>query len=337
MKKEIRRNGKIVSSRQRFHETMQFGNPDRVPYFEEGIRRDVIKAWHKQGLSPKTKISDLFQTDQFDEIDLDPFADLQKLPSSRAELSQFKDHLNKNILSQFWIHWQKMKLSIKRKDEVLFLKVHRGFFLSMGVYKWERFMEVITLLIDDPEFVKEVLMIQGEFIAKLLDKVLQDMEVDAIIFSEPIGGNEGPLISPVMYDQYVLTGYDPIIELTKKHAIDTIILRTYANIRLLIPVILEHGFNCLWACETNSPAMDYRDIRKEFGCELRLIGGIDLDALRHGKEAIRKEIEEKVPPLLADGGYIPLADGRVRKEIQFEIYFYYRKLLEQTISINNNA
>ena len=119
--------------------------------------------------------------------------------------------------------------------------------------------------------------------------------------------------------------------MTKKHGIDTIILRTYANIRLLIPVIIKHGFNCLWACETNSPAMDYRDIRKEFGRDLRLIGGIDLDALRHGKEAIRKEIEEKVPPLIADGGYIPIADGRIRKEIPFEIYAYYRKLLEQII------
>ncbi len=314
---------------------MQFGNPDRVPYFEEGIRKDVLKAWHKQGLSSKTKISDLFHTDQFFEVDLDPFADLHKLPSSRKELSKFKDHLNTRILSQFWLHWQKIRRSLKKKDDVLFLKVHRGFFLSMGVYKWERFMEVISLLIEDPEFVKEVMMIQGELIAKLLDKVLQDMGVDAIILSEPIGGNEGPLISPAMYDQYVLSGYDPIIEIAKKHNINTIILRTYANIRLLIPAILKHGFNCLWACETNSPAMDYLDIRKEFSRELRLIGGIDLDALRHGKEAIRQEIEEKVPPLIADGGYIPIADGRVRKEIPFEIYVYYRQLLEGIIAKNS--
>jgi hypothetical protein len=326
-----------MTSRQRFHKTMQFGNPDRVPYFEEGIRKDVIKAWHRQGLSRKTKISDLFQTDQFYEVDLDPFADLHKLPASTKELSKYKDHLNTGILNQFWSQWQKIRRAIKRKDEVLFLKVHRGFFLSMGVYKWERFMEVISMLIDDPDFVQEVLMIQGAFIAKLLDKVLQDMELDAIIFSEPIGGNEGPLISPAMYDKYVLSGYDPIIEIARKQGLDTIILRTYANIRLLIPAILKHGFNCLWACETNSPAMDYRHIRKEFGRDLRLIGGIDLDALRLGKEAIRKEIEEKVPPLIADGGYIPIADGRVRKEIPFEIYFYYRKLLEQMISIENNA
>jgi hypothetical protein len=73
--------------------------------------------------------------------------------------------------------------------------------------------------------------------------------------------------------------------------------------------------------------MDYRDIRREFGRDLRLIGGIDLDALRRGREAIRREIMEKVPPLLDSGGYIPLADGRVREDVLYENYLYYRELL----------
>jgi uroporphyrinogen decarboxylase len=85
----------------------------------------------------------------------------------------------------------------------------------------------------------------------------------------------------------------------------------------------------LWACEVNVEAMDYRDLRREFGRHLRLIGGIDLDALRQDKEAIRREVEEKVPPLVTDGGYVPLADGRVRVDVPFENYVFYRKLLER--------
>ncbi len=62
---------------------------------------------------------------------------------------------------------------------------------------------------------------------------------------------------------------------------------------------------------------------------MKLIGGIDLDALRKDKETIRKEIETKVPDLLSQGGYIPLADGRVREDVPFENYVYYRKLLKK--------
>jgi hypothetical protein len=67
----------------------------------------------------------------------------------------------------------------------------------------------------------------------------------------------------------------------------------------------------------------------EYGKKLRLIGGIDLDVLRQDKEAIRVEVEEKVPPLLAQGGYVPLADGRVREDIPLENYLYYRELLQR--------
>jgi hypothetical protein len=157
------------------------------------------------------------------------------------------------------------------------------------------------------------------------------MDVDAVLFSEPIGGNSGPLISPKMYEEYVLKSYQPIIEITRKHGIETIILRTYSNIRVLIPGILKSGINCLWACETNSRDMDYADLRKNFGRELRLIGGIDLDSLRYDKHVIRREMENKVLPLIGSGGYIPIADGRVRKNIPYENYAYYRRLLEKII------
>ncbi len=324
-----------MTNRQRFHETMRFGKPDRVPYFEEGIRKDVIKTWYRQGLSKATNISDLFETDHSYEIDLEPFTTLHKYPTSHKELASLRKHFNLENSVRFWIKRQKMIRLSRKEDHVLFLRVHRGFFLSMDVYNWRRFTEVISLLIEDPEFVQEAMLIQGEYIAKLADKILQDIEIDAVIFSEPIGGNEGPLISPTMYEEFVLKSYKPILDVVNKYGIDTIILRTYANIRILIPSILSNGFNCLWACETNSITMDYRELRKEFGRDLRLIGGLDLDALRYDKETIRKEIEEKVPPLIASGGFIPIADGRVRKDIPFENYIYYRRLLKQIINNEN--
>jgi hypothetical protein len=74
--------------------------------------------------------------------------------------------------------------------------------------------------------------------------------------------------------------------------------------------------------------MGYRDLRCEFGRDLRLIGGIDLDVLRLDKESIKREVYEKLPPLLAEGGFIPLADGRVRKDIPLENYLHYRRLFE---------
>jgi uroporphyrinogen decarboxylase len=150
-----------------------------------------------------------------------------------------------------------------------------------------------------------------------------------VVFSEPIGGNDRPLLSPATYDELVLGSYEPVLEVCRRHGVEHLILRTYANARVLIPPLLDRGFTCLWACETDTREMDYRHLRREFGRDLRLIGGIDLDVLRAGEDAIRRELEEKVPPLLADGGYIPLADGRVREDVPFSSYVLYRRLLAE--------
>ena len=136
-------------------------------------------------------------------------------------------------------------------------------------------------------------------------------------------------MSPKMYEEFVLKNYEPVLKVLRDRRVPTICFQTFANARILIPSILEWGFNCMWACEVNIDVMDYRSLRKEFGRDLRLIGGIDLDALREDKKAIRREIEEKVPPLIEEGGYIPLADGRVRADVPFENYVYYRKLLQK--------
>ena len=42
-----------MNSRQRLRETFRYGKPDRVPYFEEAIREEVITCWRKQGLLRK--------------------------------------------------------------------------------------------------------------------------------------------------------------------------------------------------------------------------------------------------------------------------------------------
>ena len=109
----------------------------------------------------------------------------------------------------------------------------------------------------------------------LLKQILSKVQVDAALFSEPIGGNHGPLISPAMYLSIVLKSYQPIFDVLHSYGINTVIYRTYANTRALLPSVVKAGFNCLWACECNPQAMNYHEIRHEFGRDLRLIGGID--------------------------------------------------------------
>jgi len=322
-----------MTSRERFLKTMQYGVPDRVPYFEEGLREDVLACWRRQGLASAAELRRRFPSDRRESIELNlaPMPGLDRWPKTLADLDRFRRHLQSSDQGRLPENWLQRARTWRQRKHVLMLYVHQGFFLSMGVRDWQRFNEVMLLTMDNPELVRQMMQMQGELAARLTQRLLNEVEIDAAVFSEPIGGNDRPLISPEMYTDLVLQSYTPVRQILQRHGVPVIIFQTYANAALLLPSILRWGFNCLWACEVNVEAMDYRHLRSRFGRNLRLIGGIDLDALRRGKDAIKREIESKVPPLLQEGGYVPLADGRVRGDVAFESYVYYRQVI-QTIT-----
>jgi hypothetical protein len=171
----------------------------------------------------------------------------------------------------------------------------------------------------------------GEFVSEVIEQALNKIDVDAVYFSEPIGGKDAPLISPQMYLDVILKSYAPVLQVLKKHNIDIIIFLSYSNIRHLIPMLLEAGFNCLWACETDSPDMDYREIRKEFGTDLSLISGINLNILQLNKSEMEKRLKELILPVIADGGYIPLINARIRRNISYQKYVNYRRILSKIL------
>lgn len=323
-----------MNTGERFRKYMKGKDVDRVPLLEEGIRDDVLELWRNQGHLTEESFADIFHFDQrFDSmINLDPIPDLKKWPRTYADLQRFAAHMHCDYKKRLPPNWPVVVKKKEKNDTLHFMRIHDGFFLSMGVYGWDRFLEVIYLLQDEPELVKECMNIQARLSRDMLLKMAEETKIDAVIFSEPIGGNDRPLLSPEMYQEFVLDSYGPLFSAIESLGIESIIFRTYANARHLLPILCNTPFNCLWACETNIDAMDYRDIQKEFGHCFSLIGGIDLDAIRRGKKAIDAELESKVPGLLENGTYIPMADGRIRTEISFENYYYYRSRLEEIIS-----
>jgi hypothetical protein len=324
-----------MNGRQRFINTISYRDKDRPPLFEDGIRNSVLRIWRSQGLGRHEILDDRFTLDYRLEIEpeLEPRPAPSRWPTSLEGVKKFSSRLDPNDARRLPDGWEDQVAALKERSFPVILRVHRGYFLTMGVRGWHRFTEAIQLLVDDPKLVHAWMELQAEFVCALLEKILGALKVEAVLFSEPIGGNNGPLISPAMYSTFVLSSYAPIIQVLKQNGVNTLIYRTYANTRALLPSVVKAGFNCLWACECNPQAMDYKEIRNEFGKDLRLIGGIDSDTLRSTPDEINRSIMEVVPPLLEDGGYIPLADGRVRDDVPFQNYLCYRKLLETVTGI----
>lgn len=320
-----------MNARQRFLATLTGHPTDRPPLFKEGIRDEVLQSWRAQGLPADKALEELFAYDHFEELipDLYQRPELTHWPQTQRGLSALRHRLDPADPSRLPAGWTEQVERLRQRDYPVILRLHNGFFLTMNVERWESFVWTMRLLKHDPAYVRKVLSIQAEFACQIASRILSEVDVDAVLFGEPIASSHGPLISPKMHAEFVLASYEPLLDLAQAHAVPVIIFRSYANFRLLLPGVFQRRFNCLWACECEPDAMDYRRIREEFGPTIGLMGGVDGDVLRGDQAGIQREVEEKVVPLLAQGCYIPLADGRVRDDVPFENYAFYRRLLEK--------
>jgi uroporphyrinogen decarboxylase len=167
----------------------------------------------------------------------------------------------------------------------------------------------------------------------MLERTLRDVDPEFIYLSEPISANHGPLISPAMFEEFMKPVYERIVATARGLGCHNVLVSTYGNARILFPTLMEAGVSMLWVSEAPEvPELDYRRIRRDFGPELGLVGGIPLSILRsRAPEVIRSRLEEVVPPLLQSGRYVPLAAGRVREEIPWSAYKCYREVLAELV------
>jgi hypothetical protein len=325
-----------MNSRIRFERTMSCAGVDRPPLLEEGLRDDVTAAWRQQGLASGNELTTLAGYDRRERIEpqLRPSPEMSGPILTGQDLAELARRLDASDASRLPADWAGRVPSLRRRDFILDLLVHRGFFQALGARAWASFEPAVLLVRDDPALVRDVMDTYGAFAEALVRRITRDVVPDMATFSEPIGGNDRPLISPRDYGQLVLPSYQPAIAALREAGVRTLVFATYANSAPLMDAVLDAGFDTLWAMEAEGQAMDYRRLRQRYGSRLGLIGGIDLDVLLRDPAAIDRELEEKVPALLAQGRYIPLADGRVRSNMPLANYLHYRRRLAQLCAGN---
>ena len=120
-----------------------------------------------------------------------------------------------------------------------------------------------------------------------------------------------------------MAGYRKVNDVLCSAGIDLIMIDTDGDPRVLIPLLLESGINCLYPLEQCNEGMHPAVLRREYGHDLLLWGGIDKRELTKGKKEIDLELQSKIPALLDDGGFIPQLDHLAPPDISYDNWCYY--------------
>ncbi len=122
---------------------------------------------------------------------------------------------------------------------------------------------------------------------------------------DDFAGNNGPIISPAMFDTYFKQPYTQLIGRIKARAPHIkVIYHSDGAIAPFLARFIEIGADVVHPLEP-LPATDMAAIKAEFGARISFMGGIDIRKTMQGPEAgIVDEVKQRVGQLAPGGGYI---------------------------------
>jgi len=322
-----------MTERERFLATLLGGTTDRFPFFDLEPADSTLELWWEQGLPRETSVAEHFRLETHESVGLEvrsaPFYEMA--PDLLQSPEAFSRHYDADDPDRLPLDFERRCARVRRQGRVLYVSASGGGLLQMlGVGDWDSLVAACDALVRRPAQVESLLERTTEFHCLLLERVLAKVTVDYAAFYEPIASNAGPVVSPAMFERYSMPGYRRVIDLLLRHDVPLrVFCTTGGDLSLLLPPLLDAGINCLWISNIMTEAMEYQRLRREYGREIALIGGIDSTALLRGSSAVRRAIEETVPPLLDQGRYLPCLDDRPRDNTPFAMYALYRELLAE--------
>jgi uroporphyrinogen decarboxylase len=220
------------------------------------------------------------------------------------------------------VHWESLKRQYRHRDFPLGIN-------SGSLYGWLRNwmgVEGLSLaLYDDRAFVEQAAAETADALLAYLEKALDGVEYDFAVFWEDMAYKTGSLIDPALYRSIFGPHYRRITDRLRRAGIEIMLLDSDGNVEELIPIWLDLGINWIYPMEV-AAGMDVIDLRRRFGRDLLIGGGMDKRILAGSRDAIRRMVEEKIP-LMQEGGYVPGCDHAMPPDIPWENYRYYRELL----------
>jgi hypothetical protein len=348
-----------MTQRERFLNVFHFKDVDHVPDCEFGYWGETLQKWHAEGLPlwiTNDNHADLFfgfeerrivpshipflgyKTEILEEDDrVEVVRD-----SSGVVQKRWKSGVSNSIPSyvEFPVKdrdtWETYRNrfdldGIRHPDNWDDLKEewsHRYYPLGVnggGFFGWVRGMmgvkATVRTFYSDPDLIKEMFDFRAEMMLRAITKPVKELEIDFSSWWEDMCYNSGPLISPKLFEEFMVPQYKKVTSVLWDHGVEINYLDSDGDITKLVPYWLDAGINCMFPLEIRGNT-DPVQLRDTYGRRVLLMGGVDKVPLAQGPAAIDREIE-RVRPLLDSGGFVPHVDHRVPADVNYKNYLYY--------------
>ena len=181
---------------------------------------------------------------------------------------------------------------------------------------------------DNVSLVEEMIEWQTYFSMEMLKKVFAaGITLEWVWLWEDMCYNKGSLVSPAFVKKYMVPRYRTVVDLLLQNGVKALILDCDGNTEELLPIWIDCGINAHYPCEIASD-MDPVKLRKKYGKNLIIIGGVDKRMLSKGKREIDSEIE-KIRVLIKSSGYLVNCDHHIPPDVPYEnIKYFFNRMYQ---------
>jgi len=215
--------------------------------------------------------------------------------------------------------------ALRTRDYLVSVSINGPFW---QLREWCGLEHLCLLLVDDPDFVQQMITFWRDFVLETLQPILLNADVDEIRINEDMAYKAHSMISPAMTRRFLLPVWEAWAAEIRSHGRAVVAMDSDGYIGELLPLWIEAGIELCEPIEV-AAGNDIVAFRQQFGRRMAYRGGIDKQALAAGGVALRDEVMRVVPPLLEDGGLIPGCDHGVPSDISWPNFVEYSRILAQ--------
>ena len=176
---------------------------------------------------------------------------------------------------------------------------------------------------EDPDWVRDMATVFSDVTVALMEILFEEEGLpDGIWFYEDMGFKHRPFMSPAMYESIIQPAHKKTADFAHSKGLP-VIMHSCGFVEPLLPGMVEAGIDCLQVIEVKA-GMDLLRIKRDFGDRLVLCGGMDArNLVANDLDAIREELQEKIPVVKEDSGYILHSDHSIPTTTDYETYRYF--------------
>lgn len=198
------------------------------------------------------------------------------------------------------------------------------------IRNWMGVVNMSYLMYDARDVYADMVNTLAELVCWGIDQVIPRMKTkpDMGFGWEDICGKSGPLVSPGIFKKCVAPGYIKIRQKLEEYGVKLLGIDSDGKVESLIPYWLDAGVNIQFPVEIGTWNADPMELRKKFGRELRIIGGLNKLELEKGPSAIYDEINRRIP-LMKEGGFVVMPDHLITPGTSLKNYKYYLQKIRE--------